>query len=383
LVQWQEQGAVTGLTIGQRDLSDKFRIPDRLYGRELAVQELLDACARIAQGRSELILVAGSSGIGKTAVINQVHQPITRQQGYLITGKFDQFNRDLPLAAVVQAVRDLIAQLLSATDLQLSAWKNDLAAALGANGQVLIDVIPQLEQIIGKQAPVPPLTGTAAQNRFNRLFQKFVEVFTTPAHPLVLCLDDLQWADPASLQTIELLMKGNGYLLILGAYRDREVSPDHPLISMVARLQQAEKVVQTITLKPLTSNDIDRLVADTLHCSTDSAKPLTELIALKTQGNPFFITQFLQALSTDGAIRFTRRTAAADLRIGSNWGWEWDLERVQALALTDDVVEFMVVQLQRLPPATQNLLKLAAWRLSPHNPLSRQQPSSGQDCKLA
>jgi predicted ATPase/signal transduction histidine kinase len=350
LTQWKELGAIAEFELGQRDVSDRFLIPEKLYGREAEVQSLLAAFDRVASGASELMLVAGFSGVGKTVVVNEVHKPIVRQRGYFIKGKFDQLNRNIPLSAFVQALRDLMGQLLSESDAQLLQWQAQILAAVGDNGQVLIDVIPELEQIIGKQPSAPELSGSAAQNRFNLLFQKFIEVFTTAEHPLVMFLDDLQWADSASLQLIKLLMNDNGYLLMLGAYRDNEVSPAHPFILTVEETKKARAIVNTITLAPLTFEDTNDLVADTLNCSAELAQPLTELIDRKTQGNPFFTTQFLKALHEDGYIRFNY-----DRRY-----WECDIAQVNTLVLTDDVVEFMTLQLQKLPTETQQVLRLAA-----------------------
>ena len=350
LQEWKETGKVTAFELGQRDLSDRFLIPEKLYGREAEIKSLLAAFERVADGASELMLVAGFSGIGKTAVVNEVHKPIVRQRGYFIKGKFDQFNRNIPLSAFVQALRYLMAQLLSESDTQLAQWQAQILSAVGDNGQVLIKVIPELEQVIGKQPTVSELSGSAAQNRFNLLFQKFIQVFTTAEHPLVMFLDDLQWADSASLQLIKLLMNDNGYLLMLGAYRDNEVSPVHPFILTVAELKKAQVIVNIITLAPLAFADTNHLVADTLNCSLELAQPLTELIDRKTKGNPFFTTQFLKALHDDGHVIFDQH----------NRYWECDIAQVKALALTDDVVEFMALQLQKLPPKTQQVLKLAA-----------------------
>jgi predicted ATPase/signal transduction histidine kinase len=345
----QSTDLVTEFELAGRDISNRFLIPERLYGREQEVRILLSAFERVSTGSSELLLVAGCSGIGKTAVINEIHQSIVKQRGYFIKGKFDQFNRNIPFSAFIQAFRDLIGQLLSETDLQLASWHRQILAAVGESGRVLIETIPELEKIIGSQPPVTELVGLAAQNRFNWLFQKLMEVFTTAEHPLVLFLDDLQWADSASLQSIELLMESKGYLLLLGAYRDNEVSPSHPLILMLAKLKQSKSVINKITLAPLTFADTNQLVADTLHCITDGAKPLTESIDLKAHGNPLFITQFLKALYADGEIWFN-----------PDGYWECDIRKVQSLAITDDVVEFIAIQIQKLPLATQDVLKLAA-----------------------
>ncbi|MCY7406980.1 MAG: trifunctional serine/threonine-protein kinase/ATP-binding protein/sensor histidine kinase [Alkalinema sp. CAN_BIN05] len=350
LTQWQETGEIPAFELGQRDLSDRFLIPEKLYGRETEVQALLDAFERVATGSSELMLVEGFSGIGKTAVVNEVHKPITQQNGYFIKGKFDQLNRNIPLSAFVQALRDLMGQLLCESDAQLAQWQAQILQALGENGQVLIDVIPELEQIIGKQSIVPELSGSAAQNRFNLLFQKFIEVLTTADHPLVLFLEDLQWADLASLELIKLLMNDNGYLLVLGAYRNNEVSAAHPFILTVEELKKNGAIVHTITLSALAFKDTNHLIADTLNCSIELAQPLTELIDRKTKGNPFFTTQFLKALHEDGQINFDR---------DQNY-WQCDIAQVNSLALTDDVVEFMAVQLQKLPSETQLVIQLAA-----------------------
>ncbi len=352
LTQLQQTGEIKEFEIAQRDVSDRFLIPEKLYGREKEVQTLLAAFGQVANGASELMLVTGFSGIGKTAVVNEVHKPIVQRRGYFIKGKFDQFNRNIPFSAFVQAFRSLIGQLLSESDWELAIWKAKILATVGESGQVLIEVIPELERIIGQQPPVPELSGSAAQNRFNLLFQKFISVFTTPEHPLVMFLDDLQWADSASLNLMQLLMNESniGYLFIIGAYRDNEVFPAHPLVLTLEELKKTGATLNTLTLAPLSLKDVNQLIADTLSCSVISAQPLTELVYQKTQGNPFFTTQFLKALHEEGYITF-------DIQVGH---WECDMVTVRTLALTEDVVEFMATQLQKLPTVTQDILKLAA-----------------------
>jgi predicted ATPase/GAF domain-containing protein len=338
--------------LGERDVSDRFLIPEKLYGREAEVQTLLNSFGRVANGASELMLVAGFSGIGKTAVVNEVHKPIVKQRGYFIKGKFDQFNRNIPLSAFVQAFRDLMGQLLSESDDQLAQWRTQILAAVGENGQVLIEVIPELEQIIGQQPDAPELSGSAAQNRFNLLFQNFIAIFTTPEHPLVVFLDDLQWADSASLNLIKLLLADaqQPHFFIIGAYRDNEVFPAHPLMLTLKDIKQHQVQMHTLNLQPLAAGHIHQLVADTLHCSTTLTMPLADLVYQKTQGNPFFTTQFLQGLYEDGCIIFD----------ATGGYWQYDLVQVKQLALTDDVVEFMVQRLRKLLQGTQNVLKLAA-----------------------
>ncbi|TWH61895.1 trifunctional serine/threonine-protein kinase/ATP-binding protein/sensor histidine kinase [Dulcicalothrix desertica] len=352
LYQYKETGKIADLTLGQRDICDRFLIPEKLYGREKEVETLLEAFDRVSLGSTQMILVAGFSGIGKTAVVSEVHKPIVRQRGYFIKGKYDQFQRNIPFSAFVQSFRDFMGQLLSESDAQLQKWKANISAAVGENGQVIIEVIPELETIIGQQPPVPELSGNAAQNRFNLLFKNFIKVFTCKEHPLVIFLDDLQWADSASLKLIQLLMseRNNEYLLVIGAYRDNEVSPSHPFILTVDEMKKAGATVKTITLDALSELDINNLVADTLSCNFSISQQFAELVYQKTKGNPFFTTQFLKALYEDGLITF-------DFNIGI---WQCDIARIRALAMTDDVVEFVALQLQKLPQPTQSLLKLAA-----------------------
>ncbi len=355
LAQLQTTGKIQLFGLGEQDRSDRFLIPEKLYGREPEVQMLLNAFERVSQGKTELVLVAGCSGIGKTVVIQEVHKPIVRQRGYFLKGKYDQFQRNIPFSAFVQAFRDLMGQLRSESESQLQIWKTQILAAVGENGQVLIDVIPELERIIGQQSPVAELSGSAGQQRFNLLIQKFTRLFATAAHPLVLFLDDLQWADSASLNLLQLLMQDTAYLLVLGAYRDNEVSLIHPSMLAIDEIVKTGTVVNQISLKLLDRQNLNQLVADTLKCDLLLAQPLAELVALKTKGNPFFTTQFLKALYEDGLISFDR--LSNNIGVG---GWSCDLVRVRALAVTDDVVEFMALQLQKLPPATQSAIALAA-----------------------
>jgi len=335
LFQWQETGTLTKFDLGQRDLCDRFIIPEKLYGRKSEVFSLLSAFERVSAGSTEMMLVAGFSGIGKTAVVNEVHKPIVRQRGYFIKGKFDQFGRSQPLSAFVQAFRDLMGQLLSESDAKVEQWKTQILAALGENAQVIVEVIPELERIIGQQPPAPELVATAAQNRFNRLFENFISIFATKEHPLAIFLDDLQWADSASLKLIQLLTsdRSRRYLFLIGAYRDNEVFPAHPLMVTLADIQTTGAAVNTITLEPLECFHLNCLIADTLACSTALALPLTELVYQKTKGNPFFSTQFLKSLHEDGIIEFNFEARY----------WQCDIALVRTL-----------------PNRTQEVLKLAA-----------------------
>ncbi|MGF1936086.1 MAG: ATP-binding sensor histidine kinase [Nostoc sp. ChiQUE02] len=350
LTQLQSTGNINNFAIAQQDVCDRFIIPDKLYGRENEVKTLLQAFERVSLGATEIMLVAGFSGIGKTAVVNEVHKPIVRQRGYFIKGKFDQFQRNIPLSALVQAFRDLMGQLLTESDTQIQQWKSKILEAVGENGQVIIEVIPELKRIIGQQPSAPELSGNAAQIRFHLLFKNFTQVFTSLEHPLVIFLDDLQWVDSASLKLIQLLMADTGHLLLIGAYRDNEVEKAHPLMLALSEIEKKQATINTITLASLSQRQVNQLVADTLKCSEYLALPLSRLVSQKTEGNPFFATQFIKALHQDKLIKFNFESAC----------WECDIAQVNQQAVTDDVVAFMAFQLRRLPQSTQNVLQLAA-----------------------
>lgn len=350
--QWQTTSTIQPFPLGQHDQSGKFQIPQTLYGREADVTSLLAAFERASQGKTEVMLVAGYSGIGKSAVVQEIYKPLTRQRGYFISGKFDQFQRNIPYSALIQAFQSLMRQLLTSPEAEIANWQERLNRALHPNGQVMIDVIPEVELIMGVQPPVVELSATEAQNRFNLVFQNFITVFTQPEHPLTIFLDDLQWADSASLQLIQVLAQTNQqHLLMIGAYRDNEVDVSHPLRRTIATLAQADVTIHELTLAPLSLHHIEQLLSDTLN-EGDRAKltPLAELILQKTNGNPFFINEFLKSLYSENLLQFnfTQRC------------WQWHLDQIQAAQITDNVVELMAGKIQKLPPATQQALKFAA-----------------------
>jgi predicted ATPase len=310
-----------------------------------------------------MILVAGYSGIGKSALVNEIQKPIVQQRGYFISGKFDQFKRNIPYASLSQALQELIRQLLTESEARLQMWKQELLDALGSNGQIIIDVIPDVERIIGQRPPVPQLGPTESQNRFNLVFQKFLGVFTKKEHPLVIFLDDLQWADSASLKLLQLLMTDTDsqYLLLIGAYRDNEVSATHPLMHTLEQIQKMGARMSTITLRPLDINCVNQLIADTLNSSIEDSRPLGELLHTKTNGNPFFLTQLLQTLYADKLLSFS--SPSSPLNKGGQRGvgcWQWNIEQIQAVGITDNVVELMISKIEKLDERTQNVLKLAA-----------------------
>ncbi len=350
--QWQSGRPCSGFTPGQHDISDRFHIPQKLYGRETEIDILLRAFQRVSEGSSNTMLVSGYAGIGKSALVQEIHKPITRQRGYFISGKFDQFQRNIPYSAFIQAFRSLIHQLLTESEEHIATWQCNILAALGNNGKVIIEVLPELELIIGPQPDVVTLGPTEAQNRLNIVFQNFIRVFTQPEHPLVVFLDDLQWADGASLKLIELLMTASDsqYLFLIGAYRENEVGPSHPLSLLLKAMRQANAPIHTLPLAPLDVSAITQLVADTLRCRPDQGRQLAELLLAKTGGNPFFLNEFLKSLYIEGLIGFDHPAAR----------WTWDVEQIHQRDMTDNVVELMAARVQRLATPTQNVLKLAA-----------------------
>jgi predicted ATPase/signal transduction histidine kinase/tRNA A-37 threonylcarbamoyl transferase component Bud32 len=347
-------GAIAPFTLGTQDLSGRFQIPQKLYGRESEITTLLAAFERVSQPQStsELMLVAGYSGIGKSSLVAEVHKPITEKRGYFIAGKYDQFQRDVPYSAVIAAFRSLAKQLLTESASQLDQWRQRLLAALGPNGQVVVDVIPEMALITGPQPTVPELGPTESQNRFNLVFQSFIRVFCDPSHPLLLFLDDLQWADSASLKLMQLMMTDREMrsLLVIGAYRDNEVSATHPLMTLLGHFQNQGVTVNTITLKPLSQAHLSQLMTDTLQHSTAALCPLAELVLQKTEGNPFFVNEFLKSLHAEALLRFNETSRL----------WEWDMAQIQAQDLTDNVIELLIGKLQKLSSATQEGLRLAA-----------------------
>ncbi|MBH8564497.1 AAA family ATPase [Nostoc sp. CENA67] len=355
LTQLENTGEIIQFIPGQKDRVAQLLIPQKLYGREQEVSSLLAAFDRISHGESELMLVSGYSGIGKSSLVNEVHKPVVRQRGYFISGKFDQMGRSVPYASIIQAFQFLMRQLLTENTQQLQKWKQKLQAALGANGQVIIDVIPEVELIIGRQPEVAQLGATEAQNRFNRVFQRFIQVFCQKEHPLVLFLDDLQWADSASLNLLQVLMTNveNKYLLLIGAYRDNEVSAGHPLIQTLDGIKNTGTTINNIILRPLSIIHVQQILLDTF-VETDNFAALQELANLlfnKTQGNPFFFTQLLKTLHQENLLKF-------DFITGE---WQWNIQDIQSTTTVDkSVVELIAENIQKLPDATQMVLILSA-----------------------
>jgi predicted ATPase/serine phosphatase RsbU (regulator of sigma subunit)/tRNA A-37 threonylcarbamoyl transferase component Bud32 len=344
--------------LAQHDFSEHFQIPEKLYGRESEINTLLSSFERVAAGKAEIMLVTGYSGIGKSVLVKEIYQSLSEKHGYFISGKFDQFQRNIPYSALVNAFFELVQQLLTENNKQLAVWKKKLLKALEPNGQVIIDVIPEIEWIIGKQPAIPQLGLTESQNRFNLVFQNFIQVFCQPAHPLVIFLDDLQWIDSATLKLLELVMTAgdNTVLFLIGAYRDNEVEPTHPLMTTLNQLREKNVTINQITLKPLAFEDINQLIAESLQQNLKVASSLTDLVMRKTGGNPFFVNQFLHTLYEEDLLHFT----FPDSNLTSLNRWTWDIDQIEALNITDNVVDLMISKLKKLPEVARQVLRLAA-----------------------
>ncbi|MEM7129238.1 MAG: AAA family ATPase [Chloroflexota bacterium] len=352
LLQWETNGQIISFSLGKQDATEQFQIPQKLYGREQETKELLTAFERVSQGTSEVMLVSGHSGTGKTALVQEVYKPITRQHGYFIAGKFDQFQQDLPYASLIQAFHSLVQQLLTESVDQIDTWRVELLEALGTNGQVIVEVIPEIEAILGVQPKVPELPAIESENRFNLVFQNFIHVFAQPEHPLVIFLDDLQWADGASLRLMQSLLTvtNQQHLFLIGAYRDNETDATHPLMLTLDEIKKSTTNVNHISLTPFDLSDTSQFIADTLNCSLSESTPLAELIQNKTNGNPFFLREFIKFLYVESLMTF-------DYEKGK---WLWDSKQIQAQDITDNVVELMMNNIDKLSIQGQEILKLAA-----------------------
>jgi len=353
LAEWQSHGRIDPFPLGAHDSSDRLLIPEKLYGREREIDALLASFDRVvAQGTPEFVLVSGYSGVGKSSVVNELHKALVPKRGLFASGKFDQYKRDIPYATLAQAFRTLVRQILVKNEAEVDQWRSALREAVGPNGQVIISLIPEVEFIIGKQPPVPDLPPQEAQNRFQMVFRHFLGVYARPEHPLTLFLDDLQWLDAATLLLLgDLLTRSEvRNLLLIGAYRDNEVSPSHPLMRTLEAMHTSGARMQEIVLGPLALDDVSRLVADTLHCGREGAQPLAKLVHEKTGGNPFFAIQFLTALAEERLLAFNLASAT----------WIWDLERIRSKGYTDNVVDLMIGKVKRLPDETQGALQQLA-----------------------
>ncbi|PRX33491.1 PAS domain S-box-containing protein [Orenia metallireducens] len=349
----ESTGKITSFKIGKVDNLNRFKILDKLYGREEELKELFDSYQKINDGRKSLVLVKGSPGIGKSVLVNAMKNKFIKESTHFISGKFEQYQSTVPYSAIIKALEGFIKQLLIKSSEELEIWRKKIFKAVGNNGQIIIDVIPSLELIIGKQPSVPELGAAQTKNRFNLVFENFMEAISGKEHPLVLFIDDLQWADSSSLEFIKGLMtnKSIKYVLLIGAYRDNKDKLVKPISAMVTELAATELLINEIKLQPLETKAIKLMLEETLSVFGDNSNDLEELtsfIADKTAGNPFFVKQFSQALYDKGYIYY-------DLD-----QWQWDIEEIKKLGITDNVVDFLLNEIKNLNPVTVEQLQYGA-----------------------
>ena len=356
LKEHEATGHIELVEIGKLDTISQLNIPQKLYGRSIQIEQLLSVFDRVNDGAVELVVIAGYSGIGKTALIQELYKPLSLSQGYFIAGKFDQFRRDIPMEALANSQRLMILQIISRGTEEIERWRSHFQTNLGTNAQIIIDLIPELEIIMGPQTVLPDLNEIESQQRYIQTFNKFFESACSKNIPFINFMDDLQWADSSSMKSLPQFISNPNisHTMIITAYRDNEMDESHPLIQSLTEIQNSGKQINTIVLNPLELEDVIELVGETLSVdlSDDRSqiKPLAELLYEKTQGNPFFLTQLIRSLHHDGLLKFDYDVQR----------WQWDIIEIQQQSITDNIVDLMVNKLRQLPEETQNILQLAS-----------------------
>lgn len=344
--------------LGVRDFSEEFRIPQKLYGREEELKQLLTAFHKVGnEGTTEVVLIGGYSGVGKSSLVREVQKPITALRGYFLSGKYDQYNRSEPFSAILQVLSSLVRMILTEPPDSIARWKERIHSALGSNGKVITDILPDLIHIIGEQKSVAEMGASENANRFYAVFLDFIRVFADREHPLAIFLDDMQWADSASLHLLRTLLedRSTGSLFIMLAYRDNETDANHPFTLLIEDLKKETGSLPSIILKPLSNANIGELLSDSLYTPIDKVQPLADLLGSKTGGNPFFITELLKQLIRKDLIRFDG-TAGSE----GQGAWIWDLSKIKDAAISDNVVELLLQRMRSLPKESQDLLRTAS-----------------------
>lgn len=342
------------LEIGQKDHSGILQLPDKIYGRDKALQQLTEIYDKVAQGSTEFVLITGEAGTGKSSLVHEIYPVVSQKNGFFIEGKYEQSQQQTPYSAIAQAFNGLFRYLTTLPSTKLEKWRNIVTEVVGSNGRLLTDVMPDLELIIGEQPPVEEISGQEGQNRFQRLVQNFVKAISRKENPLVLFLDNLQWADASSLLLLRTMLNqdDNQFFWIIGAYRNNELTDTHPLTSTIQFLKNSQAIpIHEVLLENLTIEDIRSLLIDALHFD-DPQKiyKLTELVHLKTQGNAFFVSQFLTSLYEEMLLTYSFKKQS----------WEWDTRAIQQRKITDNVVELMSEKVSSLPEDVLKTLKIAA-----------------------
>ncbi|KAB8136755.1 AAA family ATPase [Gracilibacillus oryzae] len=338
--------------LGVSDARSVLEKPHKLYGREQELNKLIEIFEQVKNGQPSIVLIPGSSGTGKTALVQRLQKPLLNKRGYFTAGKFVQFQKHIPYAPIIEAFRSLIKQILTESNSSIEMWRNKINTALANNAWIISNFLPEIEWLIGKQGNGPDLPPQGVHNRFRLVVRNFIDVFATGTHPLVLFIDDLQWADHATIDLIKhlLLNPGRRNLLIIGAYRDDEVEVGHPFEILLKQLKEKDIISASIPVHPLTKTDMEQWINEVFGLKAESLASLTELTCRITKGNPFFINQLFLLLYQEQVIRFDLSTAS----------WKVNLAELHQIPLTDTMLEFIMKQINKLPAQTMRLLQIAA-----------------------
>ena len=350
--QYLAQGTAVDFPLGLHDVADALQIPKKLYGRKVNAETLLGVFDRVSQGANRLVLVSGPAGIGKSTLVHELYKPLTTHRSYFISGKFDQLQRNTPYQAIIVAVQHLVRHLLTEDSDAVQAWKHKILAAVGAHGRVVTDVVPEAQLILGEQQPLPEVGPKEAKHRFERVFQRFVGSFCGVGQPLVVFLDDLQWADRGSIDLLRAMITApeTAHLMVIAAYREDEVNAEHPFERFVDELRQSQVALDHLVLAPLGEPEITQWLQDMLRAPADRVQALATVSLHKTAGNPFFLAEYFKSLANDQVLLFNAQAGQ----------WHWDMERVRQSATTSNVADLLLAKFKRLAPAAQQLLQVAA-----------------------
>ncbi|MCP4129747.1 MAG: AAA family ATPase [bacterium] len=337
--------------LAENDIPIKLDLSQKLVSRDKELAILFESFHRKNDQKKEMVLVSGPPGIGKSYLVHEAHDAVLSSSGYFISGKYNQFGEEVPYSAIRQAFRELARLVLTESKERIESWKQQLLSTLAPNGKIITDIIPEIEFIIGKQPAVPELPPGESENRFNFVFKKFVALFASEKHPLFLFLDDLQWADAAGLKLIKNMAVDRelGYLFLIGSYRDNEVSGSHPLLLVLDEMKKSDVIITNLSLRPLAKKDMNLLISHILRCDENELHSLSDLVYQKTNGNPFFVNQFLKNLYEINA-----------LELHPALGWKWDTQKIKDLLVTDNVAALMSKKISTLPEETQDILNLCA-----------------------